>query len=340
MTASWVWIAMYIAMCGGALLVLGYLYQTIAQAREARQNVPPGRMVDVGGHKLHILCKGNPGGPTVVIEQGAGEPSLFWWVIQERVAEFASVCLYDRAGLGWSEPAVGGRTIEDRAAELHTLLVNAQVPGPYVLVAHSYGGWIVRVFARDHRNQVAGMVLVDTGEEGVYSQPEVLAFYSRLVVMSKALGLAARLGLLRVFRPSFLLPPGVPPAIRQIATSSSPRPHSFFAAADEVASLKRASWMSQPQALGTLGDLPLVVIDHGRPFPGPFRIVEKYWKEGQKRLAALSSNSVFIVAEKSSHMVHFDEPELVVDAIRPIVTAARSRSGYVAAEGTAVPAKL
>jgi pimeloyl-ACP methyl ester carboxylesterase len=228
-------------------------------------------------------------------------------------------------------PAPAGRTIDDRAAELHTLLVNAQIPGPYVLVAHSYGGWIVRIFARDHRDQVAGMVLVDTGEESVYSRPDVVAFYSKLAVLTKALGWIARVGLFRLFRPSFLVPPGLPPALSRVAAASSLRPHSFFAAADEVASLKRSPWMSQPQALGTLGNLPLVVINHGKPFPGPFKIVEKYWEPGQRRLAALSTSSDFIVAENSNHMIHFDEPDFVVESIRRIVAVARNPTQTVAA---------
>src|SRR5262249_10148209 len=151
-------------------------------------------------------------------------------------------------------------------------------------------------------------------------------------------GCAARLGLMRLFRPSFLLPPGLPRSLGEIAASSSARPHHFFTAADEVDSLNRAPWMSQPEALGKLDDLPLVVSNHGKPFPGPFGILEKYWEQGQRRLAALSTNSELIVAQKSSHMIHFDEPELVVDAIRRIVNVARNRAVNVAQEGTVVAA--
>ena len=97
----------------------------------------------MGDHRLHILCKGSAA-PAVVIEQGAGELSKFWWPMQDEIARFAQVCTYDRAGYGWSERGRGAMSIEDRTRELHTLLSEAGFQGPLILVAHSYGGFIVR----------------------------------------------------------------------------------------------------------------------------------------------------------------------------------------------------
>jgi pimeloyl-ACP methyl ester carboxylesterase len=311
------------------LLLGAYLYQIIAAAKALQRFPPPGKMIEVGGHKLHLVCKGS-GNPTVVIEQGAGAPSIFWWRIQERIAEFARVCVYDRAGLGWSEPVPGPRSIEQRAADLHGLLVNAQVPEPYILVAHSYGGWIVRSFASEHREKVAGLVLVDTGEEGVYSQPDVVATYSKIAWISKALGCAAKFGILRILRPPFLKASvaDLSPDIRRAAAAVCLKPHSFFTAADDIASVPKSpqAWLGWSEGANQLGDLPITVITHGQPFPGPFRVVEKYWNKGQKRLAALSTNSTFIVAEKSNHMIHDDQPDLVVDAIRRHVAAVRDQA--------------
>jgi pimeloyl-ACP methyl ester carboxylesterase len=320
-------IALYIIASGSLLFIAGYVYQTIAEARDTRRFPPPGRTIDVGAHKLHLIHKGS-GGPAVVIEQGAGAPSFFWWSILDRVAEFTQVCVYDRAGLGWSDPASAPRSIADRAAELHTLLANAQVPGPYILVGHSYGGWIVRLFAREHPAMVAGLVLVDCGEEGAYSQPDVVAVYSRLRFMAMALGWAGRCGLLRVIKPSFLRGTDLPAAMRVAVAASSLRPHSFFAAADDVASVLECApiWRRWPDSFGTLDDLPITVITHGQPFPAPFNVVEKYWSEGQKRLAALSSNSELIMAAKSNHMIQQDEPELVVGVIRRMVLAIRDKN--------------
>jgi pimeloyl-ACP methyl ester carboxylesterase len=126
----------------------------------------------------------------------------------------------------------------------------------------------------------------------------------------------------------FLRPPSdLSPAMREAAGSLSLRPHSFFAAAAEVTSvLERApAWSRHQDEFGTLGDLPLTVITHGQPFPAPFSVVEKYWSEGQRRLAALSSNSELIVAAKSNHMIQQDEPEVVLDAVRRQVAAFQAR---------------
>jgi len=273
-------------------------------------------MVSVGDHKLHLLCKGNAA-PAVVIEQGAGELSRLWWPVQDQVAEFATVCTYDRAGYGWSEPAPAGRTIEERAEELHALLANADVPGPYILVAHSYGGLIVRCFAHNHPDRTAGLVLVDTPEEATIFRPEVLKFYSRVRLMTKAMEFAARFGLLRLLgnwlpldRSGFLTRPG-----------------ENAAAADDLASLQCAEpSLRKSGSLGNLGDLPLAVLTHGRPFPGPFSIIENGWTEGQTRLAALSTNSLLVVAKNSNHMIHIDEPGVVVDAIRRVHSAVRNKT--------------
>jgi pimeloyl-ACP methyl ester carboxylesterase len=261
-----------------------------------------------------MLCKGD-GTPAVVIEPGAGEPAELWRPMQDTVATFARVCTYDRAGYGWSDPVLSSRTIEERVEDLRALLVNAAVPEPYILVGHSYGGVIVRWFAHRYPNQVAGLVLVDAAEEGTILQPDVLKFYSRLSVMCRVMRSIAYFGLPRLLRALF-------PKLRGVLFE---RPQEFAAAADDLASLRRANRsLKEPSGLGLLGNLPLVVVTHGQPFPGPFAVVENGWREGQKRLAALSSDSVLIVAQKSNHMIHLDEPNLVADAIRSVLNSALS----------------
>jgi len=159
----WLWRSL---LAIGALLLAGFIYEWIAETRDEAAYPPPGQMVAVDGHRLHIQCSGTEG-PTVVVEQGVGGPSILWQPVAAEIAKFARVCLYDRAGYLWSEPVSGARSIEMRAAGLRTLLQQARIQGPYILVAHSYGGLIVRVIARDHPDEVAGMVLVDTPDEGV-----------------------------------------------------------------------------------------------------------------------------------------------------------------------------
>jgi pimeloyl-ACP methyl ester carboxylesterase len=311
------------------LLIAGYVWQKISERRDRKRSPPPGRLVSVGDHRLHLFCKGSDA-PTVVIEQGAGSPSRLWWPVQDEIAEFASVCTYDRAGYLWSDPIPPGRTIAERGEELHTLLVNSGIPGPYVLVAHSYGGLIVRSFARKHPDQMAGLVLVDTPDETTIFQEKVLTFYSRVRAMSKAVEWAARFGWLRVLSASF-------PTMR--AGFPFSRGGEYAAAADDLASLQSADQETRRAGEpGSLGNLPLAVITHGQPFPGPFSVLEPGWIEGQKRLAALSTDSLLIPAQKSNHMIHLDEPNVVIDAIRRVHFAARNHT-RLADDGREVAAR-
>ena len=324
MASDWQWKLVIVLLSGVVLLTAGYIYEKTAEWRDKKVHPAPGRIVAVGNHKLHLLCKGSAG-PTVVIEQGAGEPSRLWWPVQDKIAEFASVCTYDRAGYGWSEPVAGGRTIAERAEELHTLLTNAGIPGPYILVAHSYGGFIIRCFARNHPDQVAGLVLVDTPEESAFFRREVLSFYSRLRVMNGAVELAARFGVLRLLGQFFPL---------DHAGFSFVRPTEYSAAGDDLASLQLVELpMGNFGGVGSLGEMPLAVITHGRPFPGPFVVLEEGWSEGQTRLAGLSTNSLLIRANNSNHAIQIDEPGLVVDAVRRVHAGARNKA-KLAHDGT------
>jgi pimeloyl-ACP methyl ester carboxylesterase len=309
-----------------ALMTAGVIYEKLSRQRDARRFPPLGRLVDVGGHRLHILCKGTEG-PTVVIEQGAGGPSLTWLGLQQQISEFARVCVYDRAGYQWSNAVSLPRTIESRVKDLHSLLTEAGVPAPYVLVGHSYGGFLVRLFAREYPSQVAGLVLVDTPHELGYCRREVLSMYSKFRWVMRAMKQLSRFGLPRILTRLFAKPdPSLPPGISEQINAFMVRREYFAAASDDIASLQRATdWLVKPDAFSDLGDLPIAVITHGQPFPGPFAVLEKDWREGQERLAALSTNSVLVVAEKSNHMIHNDEPEIVIDAIGSVLVRARSR---------------
>jgi pimeloyl-ACP methyl ester carboxylesterase len=128
---------------------------------------PPGRLVDVGGWKLHIHCTGTreDKSPTVILESGVGDFSVEWSLVQPRVAPFARVCSYDRGGDGWSEMGPHPRTFRQIVYELHTLLERAGERPPFVLVGQSYGGWLVRTFRSTYPSEVTGIVLVDAGED-------------------------------------------------------------------------------------------------------------------------------------------------------------------------------
>jgi pimeloyl-ACP methyl ester carboxylesterase len=143
-----------------ALLVLGAGYQAIGGFLDSHRHPAPGRFIRVGGARLHLDEQGS-GTPAVVLEAGIAGSSLGWTVVQPSIAAFTRVCSYDRAGLGWSEGSAATKTIQQMSSDLGTLLANAGISPPYVLVGHSFGGLLIRVFAHFHQRQVAGLVFVD-----------------------------------------------------------------------------------------------------------------------------------------------------------------------------------
>ena len=320
-------IGLGVVLLAAAALAAGYFYETYALARDAKRFPPPGRLVDMGGRKIHLLCKGDAVGPTVVIVPGAGEPSMLWWFVQDQVAAFARVCTYDRPGYQWSDPIDAPRSIEDRARELNEMLKRGDVPGPYVLVAHSYGGVLVRLFTRDHMDEVAGLVLVDCPDEELLFGTRYAAVIAKSKWVLAFARFAMRVGVMRALSAFGGGDAEVEAHLAPAAKAMWPmafRPAALDAAVDELASIERApAALRQRGALGTLGRLPLAVIAHGQPFPGMFAPLEEGFRASQERQAALSSNSVLIVAERANHNINMDAPEIVVEAIRRVVLAAR-----------------
>ena len=143
------------------VLLAGAAYQFVSSRRDLLMHPPPGRLIDIGGYRLHLDCVGS-GSPTVVFDAGGADDSLAWYKVQPEISQHVRACTYDRAGLGWSDPSPLPRTSRVIAIELHTLLQRAQVYGPYVLVGHSLGGMNVRMFAALYPQEIGGMVLVDS----------------------------------------------------------------------------------------------------------------------------------------------------------------------------------
>jgi pimeloyl-ACP methyl ester carboxylesterase len=161
-----------------ALASVGGGYQTVRESIDATANPMPGQLIDVGGHRLHLYCTG-AGSPTVVLEPGLGGASLDMTWIAAAVARDSRVCVYDRAGRGWSDAADGPQDAAQTTTDLRTLLDRAHIPGPYVLAGHSFGGLYVLSFAAQYPDQVAGMVLLDsTAPAAAQTPPTTTRSYS------------------------------------------------------------------------------------------------------------------------------------------------------------------
>src|SRR5687768_15970578 len=243
-----------------SLALIGAIYETLAASGDAKAYPPPGRLVDVGGYRLHIQCVGT-GSPTVVLDAGLGGMSLVWDLVQTEIGNTTQVCAYDRAGLGWSDPGPQPRTPGQIARELHTLLTNAGIPGPYVLVGHSVGGKNVRMFALQYPDQVAGMVLVDARSEYVDAPTSQAGAQGveRVTGSEWSLyGVLRRVGLVRLIGASQGGPPEMSHQTRTERALLSTGQRALDASAAE--SLAMTADNAQLHAAPSLGDRPLIVL--------------------------------------------------------------------------------
>ncbi len=312
-----------------------------AKAELKAKYPPPGQMVDVGGYRLHINCQGDPAGsPTVVMDAGQGEPGLTWALVQPEVAGFARVCTYDRAGLGWSERGPKPRTAANIVAELHALLAGAGVEPPYVLVGHSAGGLYVRLFAHTYPAEVAGLVLLDAGhEERWLRYQKSLLRLERLANRMMAWGLRFlrmlnTVGILALSPDTFGSdwPTPIPESVRgpYLGTMFSGT-KCFSTMIEEIKAAEGNFAAVRAAGIDTLGNIPLVVVTSGKTELSEGRAisaqdVELYntvTTELQAELVVQSPQGKQVIAEKSGHYIQVDQPELVIDAVREVVDAAR-----------------
>jgi len=302
---------------------------------------PPGKLVDLGGHKLHVHCTGT-GSPTVVVENGLGDFSVDWALVQTRVSRFTRICTYDRGGYAWSDPGPKPRTFAQLNLELHDALSKLVEHGPFVLVGHSFGGPVVRNFASMYPAEVAGMVLVDAAHEGlrvgigggktirlgegakgaaIPPAREETSASDKLAIRAEDLpaqykNLPSMYKVLPVDAQAMHLWAQQLPGVYDAQNSETQFSEEYF-----------AKWLAAPQA-GALGKLPLIVLtradggyrDGAADFPAGQ--LEKERKEGHAMLATLSSNSKQVIVH-SGHNMNLEAPGDVSNAIREVVEAVR-----------------
>ncbi len=274
-----------------------------------------GRVAIHGGRELHLECRG-AGSPTVVLEAGTGDLASVWSMppfgageaVLPAVARFTRVCAYDRPGTyllpndrSRSDAAAMPRSALDLARDLRALLHAAHVPGPYVLVGHSFGGLVARLYATTWPREVAGLVSIDAQNEHF-----VAAYRAFLSPEQYA---------------AVVLDPALPPGLEG------------YAEVERLALEVSAAQMKQAQADTPLRRMPLTILSHSKDLPNPFGFpddwpvaaLEHAFQESQVVLAALVPGARHVTATKSGHYVHLDEPALVVAEIRRVVDAVRRR---------------
>jgi pimeloyl-ACP methyl ester carboxylesterase len=289
----------------------------IGTALDRRAFSPPGQMIDVGGYRMYLYCTGanQAGSATVILETGLGATSSTWARVQPEVAKATRVCSYDRAGMGWSDPGSEPRDAKHIAQELHTLLHNAGIAGPYVLVGWSYGGLYVQEFAGQYGDEAAGMVLLDSSSPDQWtSTPEGQAQFESNSAMYRLAPALARLGVMRVMG---LLQPdsGLPSPFNQELKASFAATKDWDAqSAEFLASLTSAA---QVKEAGFRGGIPLVVLtatEHGMR-----AAQEQLWQGWQTQLVSLSTNSIQHIVDGADHASFWRDPETVKVSIAAIL---------------------
>jgi pimeloyl-ACP methyl ester carboxylesterase len=277
----------YPLLAGLGLSAIGGGYETVRESIDAAAYPMPGQLVDVGGHRLHLSCTGS-GSPTVILEPGLGEVSSAMAWIAGEVAQDSRVCVYDRAGHGWSDPADGPQDAVQTATDLHTLLNRADIPGPYVLAGHSFGGLYVLTFAAQYPDQVAGMVLLDSTAPAAGPAPTTNGSYDLVGRIVAPVAAMANLGVAHLLGDSY---DSLPPRARNEARASVSTARSVQSYINEFRA--GAASIHQAATLGDLGSKPLIVVTAGRH--------PEKWLAAQGKLATLSPNSRHVVVADSTH---------------------------------------
>jgi pimeloyl-ACP methyl ester carboxylesterase len=330
----------------GVVVIAGTLLLGVGADAQSDSSAPPypapGRLIDIGGWRLHLNCSGEvkASQPTVLLESGAGDFSVDWSLLQPRVAQFARVCSYDRAGNGWSDLGPSPRTMHQIVWELHTLVAKAGERVPVVFVGHSWGGLLARTYVSVYPDEIVGIVLVDSGHErGLWTMVSGKAVLLMETATGRPIPPPQTSGPLRISE----IPPAAMSAMQTAAQQSGPNANESRERLPIEAQRMRSWALAQIKTYASnfnpfdaeelalldaqqrkdhaLGDLPLVVLSRGLP-DGPAE-AEAEHTQMQLALVGLSRAGKQIIATKSRHHIHIDEPELVATSIREVIAAAR-----------------
>ncbi|MEV0144681.1 MULTISPECIES: alpha/beta hydrolase [unclassified Nonomuraea] len=327
-----------IGATAGAIGLASASYQTWGSLRDRLRFLPPGELINIGGRRIHLWAWDiDSPGPTTVIVPSLGTSCLDFGGLRPALQadDDEPVVIFDRAGLGWSDPVQGPQALLDAAADLYRALLRARIRPPYVLVGHSIGGYIVRLFASDHPEMVAGVVLLDSSHHDQFHR---LPNYGAGNLRRYASERVRPYGLIRLAHDLHLSD-----SLEVQARQRCPEVWTRTWAAIELSDRHRRASLQElltwprlakqvAMRAPSLGDIPLTVVSSSElssDYVTPAQIAErramyKIWYPMQVELAALSKDTRHLVAEQSGHYVHRFQPGLVADAILGLVRRARS----------------
>jgi pimeloyl-ACP methyl ester carboxylesterase len=305
------------------LLITGFIFERISR-NDAEKIKPDGNFVEVDNHRLHYYKKGN-GGPTVVFET-AFDPAghLQWFHIQQELPKTYTTVSYDRAGILWSERGQNPKSGKEMAKDLHLMLEKSNVPKPYILVGHSFGGTLVRFFVDQYPEEVAGVILVDSQypDDKRYLSPELYKMVNQ-GLPSGFLKFANNFGLAR------LMFKGMFPNVRQYEYQNSIMPALLYKSADAVLEEQdhMASIKKEASKIRSFGNIPLLVLTaadkkrYDSSIKNEKLKIEMIdaWNKMQQDLLSLSTDSKQISVPNSGHYINQDQPEVVEKAINDIM---------------------
>jgi pimeloyl-ACP methyl ester carboxylesterase len=334
---------LWLLLLGPIIMVLGLLYQWVGSRYDRRRFLRLGRLVDIGGRRrLFMTEMGGGVGPSVIFESGIGSTSQNWARIQMSVSKFAHTVSYDRLGLGWSTPAMSERIPSKVVEELRAMLQAAGIAPPYLLVGHSFGGLVARYFAAEYPDEVAGVVLVDAMRTDEWppvdeSQRRLLNRGVQLTQWGVPIAYSglARLTTMSFFRRSgkftnlFTRATGgqsvlerltrelnkLPPTVWPILAAHWSNPAYFRGLTAHIQGVP-GTVMEMLEATPIMG-LPVVLLTPGHPKAISDADLRKIGPDAEQ-----------LIAENSGHWVHLDEPELVIEQIREMMTAVVSGLSY------------
>ena len=307
---------LYPALLVLLLVAVGGAVETVAEATASNPPPPGGRTYPVNEHRLYLNCAGT-GTPTIVLFNGLGERTPSWAWVQRTLAATTRICVFDRAGHGWSGAAPGRQDGHQLASDLHGLLRAAHIPPPYVLAGHSTGGTYALVYADQYPQQVAGLALIDSATPYQFDLPDYPGFYSMFRRVSALFPSLARVGIGRLTLGRGF--GGLPPSARADARAFASSPRELRS--DRLEFLMLPKVFDQAKALKDLDGKPLAVLSAGVG-------EQRGWVAAQAKLAQLSRNSVHRTVHGATHAALLEDQRFAAITSRTIADVVQStRSG-------------